>query len=195
MKTIGFRQAAELLRQGAVGVLPTDTLFGLVCVAGDHASVTRLYQLKSREKKPGTLIGASVDQLVELGLKRRYLDAVSHYWPNPISVVIPCATTELNYLHLGKQSIAVRLPDNDELQKLLEQTGPLLTSSANLPDQPPAHSAVEAEQYFGDKVDFYVGDAIGSLQKPSTVLQVIDDTVVVLRDGAAIIDEETGAIE
>ena len=195
MKTISINRASQLLKQGAVGVLPTDTVYGLVCSASDQQAVSRLYKLKSREKKPGTLIGASIDQLTELGLKRRYLAAVRHYWPNPISVVVPCADSRFDYLHLGEQSLAIRLPDNNRLKQLLVETGPLLTSSANLPDQPPAQTVTDANKYFGDRVDFYVDENIDSLHKPSTVLQVVDDTVVVLRQGAVTIDEDTGAIK
>ncbi len=51
-----------------MGVLPTDTVYGLVARRLDQAAATRLYRLKKREQKPGTVIAASIDQLVELGI-------------------------------------------------------------------------------------------------------------------------------
>jgi L-threonylcarbamoyladenylate synthase len=182
------RGLIELLRSGAVGVLPTDTLYGLVCLAADQAAVERLYGLKQREQKPGTLIAANIEQLETLGFKRRYLTAVERFWPAPLSVIIPCGD-ELEYIHQGLHSIAVRLPAAEPLQKLLLQTGPLLTSSANPPADQPATSVVEAEKYFADQVDFYVdgGDLYG--RKPSTIIQIIDDAIQVIRSGAVTIDE------
>lgn len=178
----------ESLLTGKVGILPTDTLYGIVCRADDQESVKRLYSLKKRENKPGTIIAASVEQLVTLGLKSRYLKPVESYWPGPISIIIPC-TFELPYLHLGVGSLAVRVPKHTKLINLLEQTGPLLTSSANSPEKQPATNIQEAKEYFHDSVDFYVDGGDLSGHEPSTVIRIIDDAVKILRKGAINIDE------
>lgn len=177
---------------GGVGILPTDTLYGLVAKADNLDAVSKLYALKSRENKPGTLIAQNIDQLVELGLKRRYLQAVEKYWPGPVSVVIPTGSN-LPYLHQGKFSLAVRIPEDSNLNELLSVTGPLITSSANAPGEPPATNIDEAKQYFSDKVDFYVdgGQIIG---QPSTVIRVVDDAIEVLRQGKIKINEQTGEV-
>ncbi len=183
-----FTQADSLLPEpGTVGVLPTDTVYGLVARASDQAAVGRLYKLKLREHKPGTIIAASIDQLVELGIKRRYLTAVSRYWPGAVSVVIPCGL-ELGYLHQDKGSLAVRIPDNADLCQLLENTGPLLTSSANEPGAPTANTTAEARGYFGDQVDFYEDGGNLSQHQPSTVIRIVDDAIEILRPGAVIIE-------
>lgn len=179
---------SKLLKPGAVGVIPTDTVYGLVACATDQEAVKRLYNLKDREHKPGTVIAANIDQLTELGIKRRYLTAVEQFWPNPLSIVIPCGL-ELAYIHQGKHSIAIRIPDDEKLQTLLEKTGPLLTSSANHPGELPANTIKEAEDYFGDEVDFYVDGGDLSDNKPSTVIRIIDDAVEIIREGAVKIDE------
>jgi L-threonylcarbamoyladenylate synthase len=181
------------INDGAVGVMPTDTLYGIVCSAANQSAVERLYVLKSREVKPGTVVAASIDQLVQLGIPRRYLTAVEQYWPGPISVIIPVGNT-LSYLHQGKGSLAVRIPSDESFQKLLAQTGPLLTSSANMPGEEPAHSVEEAKNYFGDSVDFYIDGGNFSDHKPSTIIRVIDDAVEVIRQGAVKISE-SGEIE
>lgn len=186
------KAADYLLTARAIGVTPTDTVYGVVARASDQAAVTRLYELKRREHKPGTLIAASVDQLVELGFKRRYLQAVENFWPGPVSVVVPCI--ELEYLHQGVGSLAVRIPDKAELLQLLAKTGPLLTSSANQPGKPPATTVAEAQAYFGNGVDFYEDGGNLSGAKPSTVIRVIDDAIEVLRQGAVHIDEQTGKV-
>jgi L-threonylcarbamoyladenylate synthase len=181
--------AHQLQSPGAVGVLPTDTVYGLVARAADEAGVQRLYDLKHREGKPGTLIAANIDQLATLGLKARYLKAVEQFWPGAVSVIIPCSNPALAYLHQGKLSLAVRIPDQSELLKLLEQTGPLLTSSANHPSEPVANTVAEAQKYFGDAVDFYIDGGDLSGHKPSTVIRIIDDAIEILREGAVKIQE------
>ncbi len=181
--------AQQLQKPGTIGVIPTDTIYGIAARAVDHEAVVRLYRVKHRENKPGTIIAASVDQLMALGLKRRYLTAVEQWWPGALSVIIPCADPHLAYLHQGKQSLAVRIPDKSELLKLLKQTGPLLTSSANRPGQPPANTIQEARAYFGDEVDFYHDGGDLSGHEPSTVVRIVDDAIEVLRPGAVQLDE------
>lgn len=182
--------ARQLMEPDAVGVIPTDTVYGLAARAGDTGAVTRLYRLKQRENKPGTLIAANIDQLVDLGIKRRYLQPVEAYWPGPISVVIPTSDPALEYLHQGKGSLAVRIPDDKELCGLLTHTGPLLTSSANQPGEPPANTIAEAKTYFGDTVNFYGDGGDLSARQPSTIIRIVDDAIEVLRQGAIEIKEE-----
>lgn len=178
----------KLLASGAVGVLPTDTVYGLVAVASNPTAVARLYELKHRENKPGTIIAARLQQLIDLGLRARYIKAVEQYWPNPLSVVVPCGE-ELTYLHQGKYSLAVRIPADKQIQSALSQTGALLTSSANMPGQPVATNLAEAQKYFGDTIDFYVDGGSVIDHAPSTVIRVVDDAIEVLRTGAVTIDE------
>lgn len=181
-------RAQHFLKSGAVGVIPTDTIYGVVARAADAVAVARLYKLKHRDHKPGTIIAADIDQLVELGLKRRYLTAVEQWWPGALSVVIPCGD-ELAYLHQGKRSLAVRIPNKPDLTNLLKTTGPLLTSSANHPGQAAAHTVAEARDYFGNEVDFYEDGGDLSDHKPSTVVRIVDDAIEILRPGAVQLDE------
>lgn len=187
-----FNEVVALVADGKVGVIPTDTLYGVVAAASNVSAVESLYKLKSREKKPGTLVAASIDQIVELGLKKRYLTAVEAYWPGAVSIIIPTGPT-LDYLHQGTYSLAVRIPANKQFREFLKQTGPLITSSANLPGKKPATTIKEAQKYFGDNVGFYMDG--GTLKgEPSTIIRVVDDAVMVLREGAVKIDEETGRV-
>lgn len=177
------------LEPGQIAVIPTDTVYGLVALAHDAAAVERLYKLKDRENKPGTLLAANIDQLVELGLKRRYLTAVEQYWPGPISIVIPCSDPGLKYLHQGKMSLAVRIPADISLTAALKRNGPLLSSSANHPGESPAHNIEQAKLYFGDKVEIYVDGGDLEHREPSTIIRIVDDAVEVLRQGAVKISE------
>lgn len=181
----------QLQDPGAIGVIPTDTVYGLAARAADEAAAARLYALKRRDDKPGTLIAADIGQLEDLGLKHRYLKAVEQFWPGAVSVVIPASDPALKYLHRGKMSLAVRIPAGEELHKLLKKTGPLLTSSANPPGESPAATIAQAREYFGAEVDFYEDGGDLSGREPSTVIRIVDDAVEVLRPGAVRIGDDT----
>ena len=182
------------LQDGLIGVIPTDTVYGLACSALHQNSVSRLYGLKNREAKPGTLLASNVDQVIDLGIPRRYLKAVEHYWPNSISIVVPTVAT-LRYLDQGIGSLAIRIPDDYVVHKLLLSTGPLITTSANKPGKQPSATIFDAKAYFGDRVDFYVDGGDLSRRLSSTIIRVVDDAVEVLRQGSIKINEKGEVIQ
>lgn len=181
-------EAVAILLKGGVGVMPTDTVYGLVARAADEAAVARMYSLKRREHKPGTVIAASIDQLVELGVPRRYLTAVENLWPNSLSVEIPLGH-RLTYLHQDTGRQGYRVVADESVRAVLEQTGPLVTSSANQPGEPGSTNIQQAIEYFHDTVDFYVDRGDLSGREPSTIIRVVDDAIEVIRPGAVKIDE------
>ncbi|MDB5177217.1 MAG: hypothetical protein JWN75_885 [Candidatus Saccharibacteria bacterium] len=175
-------EATELLANGAVGILPTDTVYGLVTSAHNEKSVERFYALKSRDQKPGTLIAASIDQLLAIGALQSEIDKISHYWPNPISAVL--TVSGHNYLHQSVGTLAMRVVSDPVIRDMLLKTGPLITSSANQPGQPPATTISEAIAYFGDNVDFYVDGGIIKDVLPSAIIRPTENGVEILRQGS-----------
>lgn len=165
------------LRHGQVGVLPTDTLYGVAAYAFDSRAVERIYEIKQRSRdKPLIILIDSIERLKQFNIE---LSPAQHektttYWPGPYSLVLPSKTDELAYLHRGGQSLAFRLPDKPELQDLLRRSGPIVAPSANPEGRPPAVNIEQAKEYFGSRVDFYVDG--GELQgKPSTLVKLEDD--------------------
>ncbi|HSX33104.1 MAG TPA: Sua5/YciO/YrdC/YwlC family protein [Candidatus Saccharimonadales bacterium] len=190
LSSIHDPQLVMLLQAGAVGVLPTDTIYGLVASATQPVAVAKLYDLKDRLQKPGTVIAASLQQLQLLGLDALLLEKVAHLWPNPLSIVID-APSSLDYLHQEVGSLAVRIPRDPSIIKLLLQTGPLLTSSANHPGQPAAQDVFEAQRYFADEVQFYIDGGMRTDQPASTVARLLaNGSLEVLRPGAVLLNEK-----
>ncbi len=181
-------KAINTLMSGGVIVMPTDTVYGICARALDKKAVSKLYKIKQRNTKPGTLIACSLDQLVNLGIKRRYLKPVEYLWPGAISVILP-VDDSLGYLDQSVGTLAVRVVADKRLVDILRVTGPLLTSSANLPGHMPAEDIVQAKGYFGDKIDYYFDGGEIRAHSPSTIIRVVDDVIEVLREGAVKIDE------
>jgi L-threonylcarbamoyladenylate synthase len=177
---VQYDYVVRQLRSGLVGAISTDTVYGLVASASRLYSVKRLYEIKSRVSKPGTIIAASLDQLCELGLDGALLQSAAAMWPNPVSVVIDAGDT-LDYLHQGVGSLAVRIPAHDQLRSILSHTGPLMTSSANRPTAPPASSLAEARRYFGRDVDFYWDGLAPGIGYPSAVVRYSGRDLEIIR--------------
>jgi L-threonylcarbamoyladenylate synthase len=166
MKTIDLETAAQLLQTGQIGVLRTDTLYGVVGQASNERAVERIYGVKGRTptKSPILLI-ASIDQLIDQ-YEPGVLAHVRGLWPGKNSIILPSPHGPV-WLTRGNASIAYRVPADDGLRKLLEQTGPLIAPSANPEGEPPAMTIKQARAYFGDAVDFYVDGGEVASDAPS----------------------------
>lgn len=180
----------ELLQSGAVGVIPTDTVYGLVAKADSQHAIEKLYATKRRELSPGTMIGANIEQFAHLGFNVAQLEQVRHYWPASLSVVLD-ASGVATYIKQLRDALPVRIPADTVLAALLAATGPLMTTSANAPKQPTSTSIQMAMDYFGDEVDFYVDGGDLSGRPPSTIIGFApDNSIVVYRQGAVTIPNE-----
>ena len=78
------------------------------------------------------------------------------FGPGKTSIILPCPDEKFHYLHRGSNFLAFRLPADAPLRQFIYRTGPLVAPSANLEGLPPATTIEEAQNYFGDKVDFYI---------------------------------------
>lgn len=172
------------LQSGKVGVIPTDTVYGLVAQATSSQAVETLYTTKPRELPPGTMIAASIDDFAGLGFQKAQLEAVAHYWPAALSVVLD-ASDVTHYIKQQREAVPVRIPDKPSLLTLLSKTGPLMTTSANAPGEPTSTNITMAMSYFGDKVDFYVDGGDLSGRPPSTIIGFDDnEKIIIYRQGA-----------
>ena len=184
-------EAEKSLKNGGIGVIPTDTIYGIVCSALSKKSVERVYKLRKRSpNKPVIVLIGSLRELKKFGIT---LSAISYkqlakLWPGPISVILPGKSKKFSYLHRGKKTIAFRMPGKAALRRFLNKTGPLIAPSANFEGEPPAKTIKEARKYFGDKIDFYIDE--GKLKsKSSTIVSIRDGKVRVVRAGAAKITD------
>ena len=184
-------EAVRILKSDGIGIIPTDTIYGIVCSALSKKSVERVYKLRKRSpNKPVIVLIGSLRELKKFGIT---LSAISYkqlakLWPGPISVILPGKSKKFSYLHRGKKTIAFRMPGKAALRRFLNKTGPLIAPSANFEGEPPAKTIKEAQKYFGDKIDFYIDE--GKLKsKSSTIVSIRDGKVRVVRAGAAKITD------
>lgn len=72
----------NILNGGGIGVLSTDTVYGLVVRATDPATIQKMYDTKERASQPGTLIASSINDLAKLGLDSKQLSLAAKFWPD-----------------------------------------------------------------------------------------------------------------
>lgn len=188
------KQLIQALKDGAIGVIPTDTVYGLVCGVFDKQAVERVYSASSRDsEKPLVVTLASKADLLRFGIKldEKVKKVIESVWPGEVSVVVDCHCEHFKYLHRGRKSIAFRLPKTEELISILKETGPLATTSANPQGMPIPESIKVAKGYFGDNVDFYINGGHKKIV-PSTIIRINrGGKVELLREGVVKVDIKT----
>jgi L-threonylcarbamoyladenylate synthase len=140
----------------------------------NEAAVRRIYELKGRDddKSPIVLI-SEISQIFD-ELIPEHKAYVTHAWPAPVSVIIPSRQAP-TWIRRGNDSVAYRMPADDDLRRLIDQTGPLIAPSANPQGMQPAMNIREAKYYFGDNVDFYVDGGKVEDPRPSQIMKFESD--------------------
>jgi len=178
--------AKEKLLQGEIGVIPTDTIYGVAASAFSKNAVTKAYCiLKRNPKKPFIVLIGTIDdlQLFDVLLDKSSKAILGMIWPGKVSVVLPVTSPKFHFLHRGKKTLAFRLPRKKFLLDLLRKTGPLISTSANPEGKKPAETIAEAEKYFGKSVDFYLN--CGKMKSlPSTLVEINGNSLRILRQGS-----------
>ena len=180
------------LQQGGVLGYPTETLYGFG-TAVDREAVESLVQLKGRPpSKPFLLLIVGADMLARLDLHLS-TDAsrlAARHWPGPVTLVLPGGDRRVpDRLRGPEGGIAVRWTPHEGLQRLIRAYGdPITSTSANRPRQPPAMSAFEIVEQWGDAIargKLRVLDG-GRLEpsQPSTVVDCTSERPRVIRPGA-----------
>ncbi|MGG7463810.1 L-threonylcarbamoyladenylate synthase [Plantibacter sp. YIM 135347] len=187
----GMRLARTSLGRGELVVLPTDTVYGVAADAFSPAAVQRLLDAKGRTRQsPPPVLVPGVNTLEALAdtVPDAVRQLVEAFWPGGLTIVLNAQPSLAWDLGETAGTVALRMPANPITLELLQETGPLAVSSANLTGAPAASSAAAAEAMLGESVAVYL-DGGPSGEQSSTIIDATalgapDGRVTILRDGA-----------
>ena len=181
-----IERAAEVLRDGKLVVLPTDTVYGVAADAFSTTGTRRVFGAKRRSRRfPLPVLVRTPKQL--LGLCSSVPAAADHlmaaYWPGPLTIIVQADPGLQWDLGDNRGTVAVRMPLDDVTLDLIRQVGPIAATSANLSGQPAATTAADAHLQLGDLVELYLDDGERGDLTPSTIVDVTRAEPEVLREG------------
>ena len=133
MNLVDNKSALKTLKSGLPIIFPTDTLPAIGCLP-KFSNI--IYKFKKRDReKPLILMGSEYKQLIDYvheSAKEDYENLASKYWPGALTIIIPASAKQTANLTSNDMTIGLRIPNSNIAQTLLRETGPLLTSSANI---------------------------------------------------------------
>ena len=191
-RAAGLAAAVAAVLKGALVVLPTDTVYGIGADAFRPSAVQSLLAAKGRgtDMPPPVLVGSvrAAGALVEdLGPYGQEL--IDEFWPGGLTIVCRASRSLKWDLGESKGTVAVRMPQHPVALELLAETGPMAVSSANLTGHPPAMTAADAREQFGDAVEVYLDGGQCETDIPSTIVDLTGDMPRLLRGGAVSIGQ------
>jgi 5-(carboxyamino)imidazole ribonucleotide mutase len=182
-----IEEAVDVLLDGGVIALPTDTVYGLAADATNPAAVAKLYEIKQRsaDKPVAVLIDSTrMFRTLVTELPQGVEALLERHWPGPLTLVARKRKAALQAISRDV-SLGLRMPDSVVALGLISMLGrPVAATSANLAGQAPARTAQEIAERFGDQLDLILDAGPAPETGDSTVLTVLETPFRILREGA-----------
>lgn len=183
-----IKQAAEILRQGGLAVIPTDCAYALACRIGDKQATERVQRLRQLGAKHNfTLLCRDLSELSNFAkVDNSQYRLLKAHTPGAFTFILP-ATREVPRLlmHPKKRTIGIRVPDNAIAMELLaEMNEPLMTTSLIMPgDDLPLSDPYDIRQTLEHQLELVVDGGYCGFEA-TTVVDMTEEAAVVIRQGA-----------
>jgi tRNA threonylcarbamoyl adenosine modification protein (Sua5/YciO/YrdC/YwlC family) len=181
-----LRQVVEALEAGDLIGYPTDTGYALGCDLYNTKGIARLYQIKRRPlSKPFSFICADLKNISEYARVGNYAyKTMKRLLPGPFTFILESSRQVPKILQTKRHTVGIRVPDHPICLELVEMLGhPIISTGANLPEQPPESDPYEIAEKFKAHLDVVI-DAGIILPAPSSIISLIDDVPEIIREGA-----------
>lgn len=182
------RKAAEIMSQGGIVGIPTETVYGLAADAGNEAAVRSIFEAKGRPQDNPLIVHISrIEQLPSLvrEIPPLALKLAEKFWPGPLTMIFPKSDKIPRTTSGGLDTVAVRMPSSPEARAIIDSCGfPLAAPSANLSGSPSPTSARHVMNDMDGRIPLIIDGGECSCGVESTVLCFpAEDRVRILRPG------------
>ncbi len=166
--------ANEVLSMGGLIVYPTETLYGIGGDATKPGIFNKIDMIKGTENKNISVAYSSIEHALEyLEIPPKALKLAETFLPGPLTIVVD---TE-------DGTMGIRVPDHPLAIRIIENFGPITSTSANIHGWPPAVDIEIAKNQLGTDIDLYIDCGRARTNEGSTVVKV-DGDIKVLREGS-----------
>jgi L-threonylcarbamoyladenylate synthase len=186
-------RAVAYLRDGQVIAYPTETIYGLGADVLQRKAVKRIYDLKARDYGlPISILVSDLKMLRDVvsEVPDRALCLMRKFWPGALTILFPASLLIPKGLVTNTGKVGIRISSHPVASALVAALGhPLTTTSANLSGFPPSLSVKHVQKYFGKKLTCIVDGGEVEPSRGSTVVDIGEETMRIIRDGAIPAEE------
>lgn len=185
-----IERAVKTIEDGGIICYPTDTVYGLGCDLHNKQAIDRLYQVKAMDrKKPLAFICADLSDIAKYAIvDNPTYRVLKHFLPGPYTFVLKATRDVPRFVQHKQKTVGIRVPDHPVTHALVEALGrPVISTTACEPDEDPIIDPWTIDATFPTLDLVIEADVCGSV--PTTVVDLSDGEVKVLREGAGPIDE------
>jgi len=191
-------RAVDILRQGGVVALPTETVYGLGADASNPEAVAKVFALKSRPADHPLIVHISgIDKLPQWAgeIPASAQALASRFWPGPLTMIFKRAPSVLDAVTGGQDTIGLRVPNHPlTLQVLAEFGGGVAAPSANRFGRISPTRAEHVAEEFGDRVDYILDGGPCEVGLESTIVDLTAARPRILRLGAVTAEDIDSAL-
>lgn len=174
-------KAVEILKSGGVVIFPTDTVYGIGCMADDQHAINRIYKIKATPKsQPFPILVSSVNQVEKfVSINSQAQKLMDKYWPGALTIILRGKDEE---------KYGFRMPDSDVVRSIVDKVGPIIGTSANFHGQKAVSASKDLDPKLVELADFLVeGESEGGVE--STVIDATTEPSKIIRQGAVRLKE------
>lgn len=178
-------QALDILKSGGLVAFPTDTVYGVGCLAFDGKAIESIYIAKDRpiEKAIPILIADMEDmEKVGIDISQVAYKLATCFWPGPLTCIIAKQPT-LPEAVSATDTVGVRVPDHHVARALLRAAGPMAVTSANISGEPSPSTAEEVYAQLNGRIPLIIDGGTTPGGVPSTVVDCSTPDLKILREG------------
>lgn len=196
--TTEINEAADIIREGGMVAVPTETVYGLAANGLDEQAVSELYRVKGRpEVKPLSLMvrDASAMEAYCEDVPAAAYALAKRFWPGPLTIVLKSKACVPEIVRAGGTTVGLRCPDHPLTLQLLEACGlPLAAPSANLSAAPSPKSAQDVLDGLGGEIHAVIDGGVCGIGMESTIIDMSQKPYRILRQGALSEEEIAQAL-
>lgn len=189
----GVQRAAQILREGGIVAIPTETVYGLAADATNDAAIAKVFAAKGRPQDNPLIVHiAGFETLYEISadLPQSAVSCAEKFWPGPFTMVVKSSGKVANSVSAGLQTVAVRMPLDNAARDIIAASGrPLAAPSANISGSPSPTSARHVINDLDGLIDAVVISQDCAVGVESTVVSFAGDLPRLLRPGAVTLEQ------
>ena len=188
----GIEQAAEILKNGGIVAIPTETVYGLAASAYDENAVKKVFLAKGRPQDNPLIVHiADMGDLetVAKDIPDSAITAAQKFWPGPLTMIFNRTDKIPASVSAGLDTVAVRMPSDKTAREIIKQSVPLAAPSANTSGRPSPTSAKYVIDDLDGKIDAVVMSGDCEVGVESTVITLVTNPPRLLRPGAVTVEQ------